>query len=141
MPTGAGALGQTGAVALPSPDLDLSEPGTYIFSTRQAIDGRRLNRFAATLKCPQRRAEFAADEQATMRAGGLSGDEMAMVSARDWHGLIRAGTHVQLLTFIAAAVGQNLWDVGAHQVGCTRDELIEACPRPVNGLPAGMPAR
>lgn len=131
-------LGQTEAVGLQTPELDLSEPGTYIFTTRQAVSGRRLNRFADTLKTPSRRSEFAAAEQESMRAGGLDEAEMAMVSARDWNALIRAGAHVQLVTFIAAAVGQNLWDVGADQVGCTREELIEACPRPVHGLPEAM---
>ena len=73
-----------------------------------------------------------------MREAGLDDGEIEMVLARDWSGLIRAGAHVQVLTFIAAAVGQNLWDVGADQVGCTRDQLIAACPRPVHGLPDGM---
>ena len=111
-----------------------------MFSTRQAIDGRRLNRFAASLRTASRREAFAAAEEQIMRDAGLDDDEIAMVLARDWSGLIRVGAHVQVLTFIAAAVGQNLWDVGADQVGCTRDELIGACPRPVRGVPEGMRA-
>jgi protocatechuate 4,5-dioxygenase, alpha chain len=126
------------SAALAPPVQGLSEPGTFLFSVREAIAGHRVNGFAATLKAPGERAAFAADEEATMRAAGLDDREVAMVLDRDWAGLIRAGGHVQLLTFIAAAVGQNLWDVGADQVGCTRDELIEACPRPVTGVPERM---
>jgi protocatechuate 4,5-dioxygenase alpha chain len=125
-------------VGLTTPPTDLSEPGTYLFSMRQAIEGRRLNRFTASLRAAPRRAAFAASEEATMREAGLDDSEIAMVLTRDWSALIRAGAHVQLLTFVAAAVGQDLWDVGADQVGCTRDELIGACPRAVRGVPAGM---
>jgi protocatechuate 4,5-dioxygenase alpha chain len=129
------------ATALVTPVQDLSEPGTFLFAIDEALAGRRINRFAASLKSPDARAAFAAAEETTMRTAGLESRELAMVAARDWSGLIRAGGHVQLLTFIAAAIGQNLWDVGADQVGCTRDELIEACPRPVRGVPAQMRSR
>jgi protocatechuate 4,5-dioxygenase alpha chain len=129
---------QTVTVGLAMPPTDLSAPGTFLFSTREAIAGRRLNRFAASLRTAPRRAAFVAAEEQTMGDAGLDDDEIAMVLARDWSALIRAGVHVQVLTFIAAAVGQNLWDLGADQVGCTRDELIDACPRPVRGVPEGM---
>lgn len=125
-------------MGIDTPVLDLSEPGTYLFTMQQALGGQRLNRFASTLRAPERRAAYAADEEAALDAAGLSEDEIAMVLERDWASLVRAGAHVQVLTFIAAAIGQNLWDVGADQVGCSRDELIEACPRPVSGLPDGM---
>ena len=124
--------------AIQPPVQDLSEPGTYLFGLDDALAGQRLNRFAATLKTAERRAAFAADELGVMRAAGLDDREIAMVSARDWDGLIRAGAHVQLLTFITAAVGQGLLDVGADQVGCTTPELIEALPRPVGGVPMGV---
>lgn len=123
---------------LEPPAQDLSEPGTFLFGLDDALAGRRLNRFAATLKTPERRAAFAADEEGVMRAAGLGDGEIAMVLARDWDGLIRAGAHVQLLTFITAAVGQGLLDVGAAQVGCATHELIDALPRPVAGVPAAM---
>jgi protocatechuate 4,5-dioxygenase alpha chain len=125
-------------VGLATPPTDLSEPGTFLFSTREAVTGRRLNRFASSLRTPSRRADFAAAEERTMREAGLDENQIAMVLARDWSALIRAGGHVQVLTFIAAAVGQTLWDLGADQVGCSRNELIAACPRPVGGVPAGM---
>ncbi len=126
----------TGALA--PPVQDLSEPGTYLFGLHDAHAGRRLNRFAATLKTADRRATYAADERSAMEAAGLDDREIGMVLARDWDGLIRAGAHVQLLTFIAAAVGQGLLDVGAAQVGCATRELAAALPRPVGGVPMGM---
>jgi hypothetical protein len=125
-------------VGIDTPVLDLSQPGTYLFTMQQALGGKRLNRFASTLRTPDARAAYAAAEEPALRAAGLGEDEIAMVLERDWAGLIRAGAHVQVLTFIAAAIGQNLWDVAADQVGCSRDELILACPRPVSGLPNGM---
>jgi protocatechuate 4,5-dioxygenase alpha chain len=36
---------------------------------------------------------------------------------------------------LAATVGEDLWSIGAHNAGCTREELIAATPRRVSGLP------
>ncbi len=38
---------------------------------------------------------------------------------------------------LAAAVGDDLWSIGAHNAGCDRDALIAAVPRRVSGIPAG----
>ncbi len=131
-PQGAG----TGAAGeLPPPALDLSEPGTIEFTAERALQGRALNRFALSLRSPVRRAEFLADEFDCMLKAGLSAAEMALVQEHDWTGLLRAGGHLQAVLKLAAAVGQDLWSIGAHNVGCSRDALIAACPRRVGGLP------
>ena len=125
---------------LPPPPLELGEPGTFVFGVEDAARGRALNRFAASLRDPRRRASFAADESATLRAAGLDEDVVDMVLARDWTGLMRAGGHLQVLLLVAHAAGLTLWDLGAHNVGCAPAELIESCPRVVEGLPAEMRA-
>lgn len=122
---------------LPTPPLSLDQPGTFVFDVGQAMRGQALNRFAASLRDPARRAAFAADEQGVMTASSVPGDVIAMVGQRDWTGLMRAGGHLQLLLLIAHSIGYTLWDLGAHNVGCDPAELIEACPRRVSGLPAG----
>jgi hypothetical protein len=53
---------------------------------------------------------------------------------------MRAGGHLQLLLLVAHSIGCTIWDVGAHNVGCDPVELIDACPRRVEGLPAGWEA-
>jgi protocatechuate 4,5-dioxygenase alpha chain len=125
--------------SLAQPPLNLDEPGTFEFTAQRALQGRALNRFALSLRTSPARAAFVADEPGAMRAYHLSEDEVALVRARDWTGLLQAGGHLQAISKIAGALGLNLWDIGAHNVGCTRDELIASCPRTVTGLPAGSP--
>lgn len=128
-----GDLGAAGE--LPPPALELGEPGTIEYTAERALWGRGLNRFALSLRSSARRAEFLADEIDCMVKAGLSAAEMALVQEHDWTGLLEAGVHLHAVLKLAATVGQDLWSIGAHNVGCSRDALIAACPRQVDGLP------
>src|ERR1700754_3953239 len=109
---------------LQPPPFSLDEPGTIEFTARRALHGQALNRFALSLRRPDNRAAFLADEDGYLRAAGLADAEIDLVRRRDWTGLMRAGGHLQSVLKLAATVGQDLWDVGAHNAGCTRDELL-----------------
>ncbi|WP_432828607.1 hypothetical protein [Dactylosporangium sp. CA-092794] len=117
------------------PPFSLDEPGTIEFTALRALQGQALNRFALSLRKPGNRAAFLADETGYLRAAGLSDAEIDLVRRRDWTGLMQVGGHLQAVLKLAATVGQDLWHVGAHNVGCTRDELLAACPRRVSGIP------
>jgi protocatechuate 4,5-dioxygenase alpha chain len=117
------------------PGFDLDEPGTIEFTAERALRGRALNRFALSLRSPGNRADFLAGEVAYLERYGLSAEQTGLVLARDWTGLLRAGGHLQAMLKLAAAVGQDLWSIGAHNAGCSREELIAATPRRVSGLP------
>jgi len=136
----AGLTGQTGqagyAAELTAPSLDLDEPGTIEFTAERALAGRALNRFALSLRSPASRAEFLADEAGYLRRFELSAEQVRLVGARDWTGLLRAGGHLQAVLKLAATVGEDLWSIGAHNAGCDREALIAATPRRVNGVPA-----
>ncbi len=121
--------------SLPDPEFSLDPPGTYLFGLSDAVRGQRINRFALTLRSPERRAELLADERGVLSRSGLARDEIDLVLARDWTALTLAGGHLQLLLVIAAALGGTLWDIGAHHVRCGADELRDAVPRKVSGLP------
>jgi protocatechuate 4,5-dioxygenase alpha chain len=114
---------------LPPPAADLEEPGTIEF-TAVRLSGRVLNQFALSLRSPARRAEFLADEIGCMLGAGLSAAQVSLVLRRDWTGLLRAGGHPQAVLALARTVGQDLWSVGAHNVGCSRATLIGALPEP-----------
>ena len=140
---GAGAIGgaRRGNAAgrrgeLTPPSLDLDEPGTIEFTAQRALAGRALNRFALSLRSPASRAEFLADEAGYVRRFGLTEEEARLVGERDWTGLLRAGGHLQAVLKLAATVGEDLWSIGAHNVGCDREALIAATPRRVSGVPA-----
>jgi protocatechuate 4,5-dioxygenase alpha chain len=122
--------------ALTVPVLDLSEPGTIEFTAERALAGRALNRFALSLRSAASRTQFLADETGYMRRFRLSAEEVRLVGARDWTGLLLAGCHLQAALKLAATVGADLWTIGAHNAGCSREELMAAVPRRVAGLPA-----
>ena len=126
---------------LAEPSFDLDEPGTIEFTAERALAGQALNRFALSLRSPANRAEFLAGEVAYLRRFGLADDEIKLVAERNWTGLLRAGGHLQAMLKLAATVGEDLWSIGAHNAGCSRDDLIAATPRKVSGLPGdGLPA-
>lgn len=116
---------------------NLDPPGTYIYTGEMATKGYRLTRFGLSLRRPDNREKFLADEDAYMRAAGLSDEEIALVKARDWTGLLQAGGHLQAMLKVAATLGQNLWHIGAHNAEMEVEELMRLCPRKVNALPGG----
>ena len=120
---------------LPPPGFDLEPPGTFIATGPASTRGWRLNRFALSLKSPQNRQAFLLAEDAYLKRFGLTPQEAALVKARDWTGMIEAGGHLQAVLKLAAALGLDIYDVGAHNVGVDRAALYDACPRRVAALP------
>jgi protocatechuate 4,5-dioxygenase alpha chain len=121
-----------------SSDRALEAPTTFIYTGPMSTAGQSLNRFALSLKSAPNRTRFLENERAYMDQFKLSEAEIALVTERDWTGLLCAGTHLQAALKIAATVGQNLWAIGAHNTGSTVEEIIDACPRRVRGLPKAM---
>ena len=122
---------------LPDPGFDLEAPGTYLYSGPDSTRGYRLNLFALSLKAPASRAAFLADETDYLARFDLTAEEADLVRGRDWTGLLRAGGHLQAILKLAATLGLDLYDVGAHNVGTDRATLYAACPRRVAGRPDG----
>ncbi|WP_309082974.1 protocatechuate 3,4-dioxygenase [Chelativorans sp.] len=116
---------------------NLDPPGTYLYTGQMATKGFKLTRFGLSLRDPANRERFLKDEAAYMREAGLNEEEIRLVLARDWTGLIEAGGHLQAMLKVAATVGQNLWHIGAHNAGMEVEELMRICPRTVSALPEG----
>jgi protocatechuate 4,5-dioxygenase alpha chain len=125
-------------MSVPEPTRSLDPPDSFIYTGPMSTRGRNLNRFSLSLKAPDNRKAFLADDVAYMRKFALSDAEQQLVRARDWTGLLRAGGHLQAILKIAATVGQNLWHIGAHNADLPVDEMVAACPRRVGGLPEGI---
>lgn len=119
----------------PKPNHSLDPPESFIYTGPMSTAGRRLNRFSLSLKSPDNRKAFLADEANYMQGWKLTDQEIALVRARDWTGLLRVGGHLHCILKIAATVGQGLWHIGAHNAGIPVQEMIEICPRRVGGLP------
>ena len=118
-----------------TPNRNLDAPDSFIYTGPMSTAGRHLNRFALSLKSADNRKAFLADEAAYMRGWSLSDQEMALVRARDWTGLLKVGGHLHCILKIAATVGQGLWHIGAHNADVPVEEMIASCPRRVGGLP------
>lgn len=132
MPRGAGGVRELGA-----PPFDLDEPGTIPFTARRALRGQALNRFALSLRSPVNREKFLEDQRGYVGSFGVGVAEIDMIEQRDWTGLLQMGGHLQALLKVAAALGQDLWDIGADNVGVDRGTLMSACPRWVAAVPEG----
>ena len=123
---------------LPDPGFSMEPPATFPYDGPASTRGARLNRFALSLKSPARRAEFLADEDAYLERFALTPAERALVRARDWTGLLEAGGHLPAMLKLAAALGLDLYDIGAHNVGTDRQALYDACPRRTSALPGAV---
>src|SRR6187200_1097500 len=104
------------------PGRSLEPPDTFLYTGLMSTVGRNINRFSLSLKVPNNRTAFLADPDAYMLQYELTPTQQAMVRARDWTALIKAGGHVQAVLKIAATVGENLWHVGAHNAGVPVEE-------------------
>ena len=120
---------------LPDPGFNLEAPGTYLYSGPDSTRGRRLNAFALSLRSPENRQAFLANEDAYLARFALPPDQAGMVRARDWTGLMRAGCHLQAALKLAATLGLDLYHVGAHHAGTDAETLEAACPRRVSRAP------
>jgi protocatechuate 4,5-dioxygenase alpha chain len=125
-------------MTVPTPDHSLEPPASFVYTGPMSTRGRNINRFSLSLKLPENRKSFLADPDAYMARFDLSKAEKDLVHARDWTGLLRAGGHLQAILKIAAAVGENLWHIGAHNADLAVADMIAACPRRVGGLPEGV---
>lgn len=124
-------------MTLPIPDTTLDAPGTILFTAERALQGSALNRLALSLRWPENRASFLADPDAYQDRFGLTEIERDMVRRRDWTAMLFAGGHLQALLKLAVTLGEDLWHIGAHTVGCSRDTLFDAGPRPISATPSG----
>jgi protocatechuate 4,5-dioxygenase alpha chain len=120
------------------PGRSLESPHSFVYTGPMSTAGRNINRFSLSLKNSDNRKAFLADAATYMWGFDLTEPQQALVRARDWTGLIKAGGHLQAILKIAATVGENLWHIGAHNAGVPVEEMLAACPRHVGGLPEGL---
>jgi hypothetical protein len=87
------------------PDLDL-------FYEETAVRGIRLNKAAHSLKDAHQRELFASDEDAWMHQFGLTDEERALMRARDWIGLWRAGMSIYVMVKLSGVTNTPLLEIG-----------------------------
>ena len=98
--------------------------GIVPYGERAARRGYRLNRMLYELRLPERRAALQADPEAFYRGSGLSDEEIRLLLARDWQGLIEAGANIYFLMKLGAALGEHLFQMGAQMRGEPFDSFM-----------------
>jgi len=96
-------------------------PGTYPFTLDRSVKAYRLNSFLHSLLQPERRKRFLEDPEPLYEEAGLTGEERAMLRARDWRALIQYGVIFFLLEKLGAAVGTT----NLHIYAAMRGESLE----------------
>ena len=97
-----------------------------VFDGAMSARGYRINKFAKSLTTPAGRDAYAADKIGTMQGFGLTADDIALVQAGNWQGLLERGASVYLLAKIAIAEGGTLMDIGAQMRGQDRAAFMAA---------------
>ena len=98
-------------------------PGTTPFDAEQAKKGYALNKMCFSFNSADNRAAFVKDEEAYMRAYGLTEPQAAAIRARNVLQLIAAGGNAYYLAKFAGIFGLDMQDIGAQQTGVTKDEF------------------
>src|SRR5919198_4479710 len=83
----------------------------------------RLNRMMYDLREDENRKALQADEDSYYRRYGLGDDLIAKLKARDWKAVNEAGASIYVMTKLGAAVGVNLYQMGAQMKGMSWEEF------------------
>ena len=83
----------------------------------------QLNRMMYDLRQEENRQALKADEDSYYRRYGLGTDLVAKLRARDWKALNEAGASIYVMTKLGAAVGVNLYQMGAQMKGMSWEQF------------------
>jgi gallate dioxygenase len=96
-------------------------PGTYPFTLETSVRAYRINKYLHQLVDPAFRAEFKQAPEATYDVAGLTPQERALVTNRDWRGMIQYGVIFFLLEKLGAVVGVS----NLHIYAAMRGQSLE----------------
>ncbi|WP_319773512.1 extradiol ring-cleavage dioxygenase [Breoghania sp.] len=99
-------------------------PETPLFDRARAQSGYELNKMANGLSRPENRAAFVADEAAYMVRFGLTEEQKAAVSARDWQEMVRLGGNLFYILKISAVDPVPITAIGAAQAGMAHEDFL-----------------
>jgi protocatechuate 4,5-dioxygenase alpha chain len=91
--------------------------GIVPYDEGPARRGYRLNRMLYELRLPERREALLDDPERFYRSYGLGDEEIRLLLARDWRGLLKAGANVYTLVKLGGTLGENLLQMGAQMRG------------------------
>jgi len=106
-------------------DEDLLPPRSFVYDGKRSMEGYRINALAQSMRHAANREAFLANEAAYMAKMGLSSQEQALVTRRDWLGLQAAGANQYALVKLCGTVGVSLVREGAAIRGESFEEFMK----------------
>jgi len=100
-------------------------PGTYVFDGKRAHGSYPLNKLFYSFNEEHCRAAFDKDPEAYCEKFELNETQKAMVMARDYLGILRAGTNIYYMAKFCIPRGVSVQDTSAAFQGITGDEFRE----------------
>lgn len=105
--------------------------GTYPFTLDRSLKNFRINDFLHRLIEPEHRARFRDDFAGLADAYGLDAEERALITGRDWIGMIRRGVSFFVLEKMAAVIGVSNPEVYASMRGETIEQFLATRKVPI----------
>jgi protocatechuate 4,5-dioxygenase alpha chain len=104
----------------------LEVPGTYVFDGELSRRGYRLNTMFMSLRRPENRERFLADETAYCNSYRLSDDQRQAVLTRNWTRLMELGGNIFYLFKLAMTDQKSMQYLGGVFTGMTEEEFAAA---------------
>jgi protocatechuate 4,5-dioxygenase alpha chain len=97
-------------------------PGTTVFTAQRSHEGFHLNQFCMSLKRPENRERFKADERTYLDEWPMTEAQKRAVLARDYNAMIDLGGNIYFLAKIFATDGLSFQTAAASMTGMTNEE-------------------
>lgn len=117
--------------------------GTYPYTLARSVKALRINRFLHGMTEPSHRAAFLADENAAYAQAALTDEEITLLRARDWRGLIHYGVIFFVLEKFGAVLGVSNLHIYAAMRGQTLAEFQQTrnAPNALYSVAGKVPAQ
>ncbi|GAB2905875.1 protocatechuate 3,4-dioxygenase [Neomicrococcus lactis] len=100
--------------------------GTHVYDTGMSLRGRALNKMLYSLRLPQNRELFSADEGAYCDTYGLNEEQKSAVLERDWKKMTDIGASVFYVIKLAAIDKKSMQYLGGAFTGMSLEDFTAA---------------
>lgn len=97
--------------------------GTHVYDTQMSRQGRALNKMLYSLKHPENRELFVADESAYCDKHGLSAEQKSAILDRDWKKMTEIGGSIFYVIKLAAIDKKSMQDLGGVFTGMSTEQF------------------
>ena len=119
-----------------NPD-ELAPPRSHVFDGKRSMQGYRINSLAQSMRHPENRQAFIADETGYMTRMGLTEEEQDLVRKRDWYGMQTIGGNL-LLVHLPEPIAGVLGSIGReYPLNRTRQFIRQSLGNPNRTVFAG----